>query len=221
MTHLDRVGAGNELSVFAGRVADTTTVGTQTYTPVQVSTINTFDDDKQWLVADADPNSPFADNLYIPRTEFTGATRVMFSRSIDGGVNWSAPQQVSQAGEGFVWPAHAAVGSNGDVYLAYHTDTCGAANTGTVQLLRDGTRRRRLRGGDGAAAVDGLRCGERRRSPATCRTAAETRSRAPTSGSGARCSHGSCPTRSGPVTCTSSATMIRTTPTPTATTPTS
>ena len=29
--------------------------------------------------------------------------------------------------------------SNGDVYLGYHTDTCGAANAGTIQLLRDGT----------------------------------------------------------------------------------
>jgi hypothetical protein len=139
VTHLDRIGAGNELSVFAGQVPDTTTTGTLTYTPVQVSTINTFDDDKQWLVADSDPNSPFADNLYLVWTEFTGATRVMFSRSVDGGVNWSAPAQVSQGGEGFVWPSHAAVGSNGDVYLAYHTDTCGAANSGTIQLLRDGT----------------------------------------------------------------------------------
>ncbi len=139
VTHLNRVGAGNELSVFAGQVADTTTAGTQTYTPVQVSTINTFDDDKQWLVADSDPNSPFADNLYLVWTEFTGATRIMFSRSTNAGATWSAPQQVSQGGEGFVWPAHAAIGTNGDVYLAYHTDTCGAANAGTIQLLRDGT----------------------------------------------------------------------------------
>ena len=139
VTHLDRIGAGNELSVFAGQVPDTTTTGTLTYTPVQVSTLNTFDDDKQWLVADSDPNSPFVDNLYLVWTEFTGATRVMFSRSVDGGVNWSAPAQVSQGGEGFVWPSHSAVGSNGDVYLAYHTDTCGAANSGTIQLLRDGT----------------------------------------------------------------------------------
>jgi hypothetical protein len=133
-----------ELSVFAGQIADTTTTGTQNYTPIQVSTVDGNADDKQWLAADANPTSPFRDNLYlvwsqgpaIPCT-FPGCS-VQFSRSTNSGGAWSAPQTISANGEGFVWPAHIAVAHNGDVYVAYHTATCGAATGGTIPLIRDG-----------------------------------------------------------------------------------
>jgi len=95
-------------------------------------------DDKTWIVADADPTSPFADNLYVIWTRFAGGTQVMFSRSTDQGLNWSAPMAVSAGGEGFVWPSHIAVAPNGDVYVGYHGDTCGAA-TASMFILRDGT----------------------------------------------------------------------------------
>ena len=142
VSHLANVGG--ELTVFAGQVADTTTAGTLTYTPIQVSTTDGMGDDKQWLAADANPASPFSDNLYlvwqraptIP-CNFPNCA-VLYSRSVDQGANWSAPQVISANGEGFVWPPHVAVGPNGDVYAAYPTDRCGAANAGTTQLLRDG-----------------------------------------------------------------------------------
>ncbi|HMM42426.1 MAG TPA: Ig-like domain-containing protein [Thermomicrobiales bacterium] len=140
VTHLDRVGGDNELSVFAGQIADTTTTGTATYTPIQVSADDGDGDDKQWLVADSNPTSPYRDNLYIVWTELppAGGSSVMFSRSTDSGANWSAQQVISAGGEGFVWPAHLAVAANGDLYVAYHTDTCGAATSGAIPILRDG-----------------------------------------------------------------------------------
>jgi hypothetical protein len=137
-THLSRQGMGNELTVFAGQVADTTTTGTQTYTPIAVSVADGNDDDKQWIAADANPSSPYVNNLYLVWTRFSGTRRIMFSRSTNQAATWSAPQVISADGEGFVWPSHDAVGPNGDVYVAYHTDTCGGAGSGTIQLIRDG-----------------------------------------------------------------------------------
>ncbi len=145
ISHLSRSFGANELTVVAAQIADTTTLGNATYTPIQISVTNGNDDDKQWLAADANPSSPFRDNLYLVWTQFTGIgaaaggpTTVLFSRSTNQGVTWSAPQTLSAAGEGFVWPAHVAVGLNGDVFVAYHTNTCGGAGGGTIPLLVDG-----------------------------------------------------------------------------------
>ncbi len=142
MSHLSTVAG--ELSVFAGQIADTTTNGTLTYTPIQVSAADGLGDDKQWLAADANPTSPFQDNLYLVWSRAPAIPcnfpncSVLFSRSINQGAAWSAPQVISANGEGFVWPAHIAVAQNGDVYVGYHTATCGAANAGTIPLIRDG-----------------------------------------------------------------------------------
>jgi hypothetical protein len=97
-----------------------------------------FSDDKPWLAADATPGSPFRDNLYIVWTRLGGGSRVMFSRSVNQGGAWSAPREISAAGEGFVWPSHVAVAPNGDVYASYHSDTCGAA-TAQMFVIRDST----------------------------------------------------------------------------------
>jgi hypothetical protein len=135
VTHISRQP---EQTIFAGQIVDTTTIGTQSYTPIQVSPFDGIADDKQWIVADANPSSPYVNNLYIAYTRLSNPWVVMFSRSTNQGATWSAPQILSAGGEGNVWPVHAAVGPNGDVYVSYHTDTCGAANSGTIQLLRDG-----------------------------------------------------------------------------------
>ena len=140
---LDRVGAGNEAPPSSRvRSQDATTLGTPDMTtPMQVSTVNTFDERPAWLVADSDPNSPNADNLYLVWQGLAAPTRIMFSIPPTVASNWSAPPAgLPSPGEGFVWPAYTQrSASNGDVYLGYHTDTCGAANAGTIQLLRDGT----------------------------------------------------------------------------------
>jgi hypothetical protein len=105
-------------------------------------------DDKEWIAADANPDSPFRDNLYVVWTRLGSPSLVMFSRSTDGGLNWSAPTQISAAGEGFVWPSHIAVAQNGDVYVTYHGDTCGAA-TAQMFVLRDSSGGAQLQAGTG------------------------------------------------------------------------
>ena len=93
-----------------------------------------FTDDKNWIAADANSLSIYADNLYLVWARFdTGF--VMFSMSSDQGATWTTPQNISTVLEWFAWPPHVAVAPNGDVYANYPTSTCGG--TGTIQVLRD------------------------------------------------------------------------------------
>ncbi|MGA8025037.1 MAG: sialidase family protein [Candidatus Acidiferrales bacterium] len=53
-------------------------------------------EDKPYIVADNNPQSPYKGNLYIGWTEFTlEKTAILFSRSTDGGKTWSPPQEIS------------------------------------------------------------------------------------------------------------------------------
>jgi hypothetical protein len=88
--------------------------------------------DKDWLACDM-TTSPFRNNVYVAWTEFdaygsakaTDSSRILFSRTTDGGKTWSLPLRVSDQGgncldsdstdEGAV----PAVGPNGEVYLAW------------------------------------------------------------------------------------------------------
>jgi hypothetical protein len=133
---------GNDNSVPANRVDISAfvqqinaTTGTTVGNPVEVSGGALNSDDKEWIVADSNPASPFRDNLYVVWTRLDGPSRVMFTRSTDGGVNWSAPTAID-ASEGFVWPSHITVAPNGDVYVTYHSNTCGSA-TASMFVLRD------------------------------------------------------------------------------------
>jgi len=122
-------------AVFVQQV-DTAT-GTAVGNPVLISgNAAIFFDDKEWIAADASQDSPFQDNLYVVWTRLVAPWQVMFSRSTDGGANWSAPTQISAGGEGNVWPSHVAAAPNGDVYITYHGDTCGSA-TAQMFVLRD------------------------------------------------------------------------------------
>ncbi len=91
---------------------------------------NTTQHDKEWIAADAWQDSPFQNNAYLVWTRLGGTSRVLFSRTNDGGQNWSAPLQLSSNGQGFVWPSEVSVAPNGDVWAGWHTNT--ANNTGTA-----------------------------------------------------------------------------------------
>ncbi len=96
-----------------------------------------FSDDKPFIAADANPASPYANNLYVAWSRFgqavPGEWSVYFSRSTDQGVTWSAPLLLSDFDgpnnvvdnggddEGLTWPAEVKVAPNGDVYVAYHS----------------------------------------------------------------------------------------------------
>lgn len=146
VTHLSSAfnTGGGGFGVGVGQINDLTTPGTQTYTAAQVSGNSAFNHDKAWLVADANPTSPYHDNLYLVWTHLGTPWEIQFSRLVNGGTMWSPPRVLSAAGEGNVWPSHAAVGQNGDLYVAYHADLCpegadGAPLQGSTQLLRDGS----------------------------------------------------------------------------------
>jgi len=88
--------------------------------------------DKEWLAVDW-TNSPYRNNIYVAWTEFDSygstnpqdSTRILFSRSTDGGLTWSAPVRVSDKGgdcideDNTVEGAVPAIGPNGEIYLAW------------------------------------------------------------------------------------------------------
>jgi len=88
--------------------------------------------DKEWLIADM-TNSSYRNNIYAAWTEFDAygsaspndSSRILFSRSTDGGLTWSTPVRVSDRGgncidsDSTVEGAVPAVGPNGEVYLSW------------------------------------------------------------------------------------------------------
>jgi len=88
--------------------------------------------DKEWLAVDH-TNSQYRNNVYAFWTEFdtygSGSTqdssRILFSKSTDGGLNWSSPIRISERGgdcvdeDNTVEGAVPAVGPNGEIYTAW------------------------------------------------------------------------------------------------------
>ena len=81
--------------------------------------------DKEWLAVDASAASPYTDRLHIVWTDIAPIPwEVWTTWSSDQGQSWSAAQQLSVADEGpKPWPAHNAVAPNGDLYVAWHSQT--------------------------------------------------------------------------------------------------
>ena len=88
--------------------------------------------DKEWLASDMG-DTPYSGYIYMAWTEFdsygstapTDSSRILFTRSTDGGTTWSAPLRISdQGGDSYdddntVEGAVPAVGPNGEVYTAW------------------------------------------------------------------------------------------------------
>lgn len=87
-------------------------------------------EDKPYIVADNNPDSPFAGNLYVGWTEFSlSKSIVLFSRSTDGGITWSPPYEISTH-EGFPRDDNGAVegfdavaGPDGTLFTIWADDT--------------------------------------------------------------------------------------------------
>jgi hypothetical protein len=109
-------------------------------------------DDKPNLAADANPNSPFHDNVYVAWSKFTGmraggngngfgSVQIVFSRSTDGGQTWSNPSPLSQAhnniAAGGRQGAQIAVGPDGTVYVVW-TDTVNKQSVERMAISHDG-----------------------------------------------------------------------------------
>jgi BNR/Asp-box repeat len=87
-------------------------------------------EDKPYLVADDNPDSPFAGNLYVGWTEFSlTKSIVLFSRSTDGGITWSPPFEISthegvpRDDNGAVEGFDAVAGPDGALYTVWADDT--------------------------------------------------------------------------------------------------
>lgn len=88
--------------------------------------------DKEWITSDV-TNSKFRNNLYMAWTQFdrygstlpTDSSRILFSRSTDGGATWSQPVVISDSSgdcrdsSNTVEGAVPAIGPDGEVYISW------------------------------------------------------------------------------------------------------
>jgi hypothetical protein len=99
-------------------------------------------DDKDAITADANPASPFRDNVYAAWTKFTkGGDQIVFSRSTDGGANWSNPLPISPGYNNNVvggrQGAAVKVGPDGTVYVVW-LDTVDKQPVQRLSISHDG-----------------------------------------------------------------------------------
>ncbi len=114
-------------------VVQKSTDGGQTWnTGAGVGLNGSKDQDKEWLAADM-TNSPYKHNIYMCWTEFdeygsyrvSDSTRILFSKSTDNGVSWSAPLKIGDSGgdcldgNETVEGAVPAIGPEGQIYTSW------------------------------------------------------------------------------------------------------
>ncbi len=75
--------------------------------------------DKELITVGPAPGNPAQQNVYLAWVRFSGiGQQIMIAGSVDGGVTWSVPQQVSDTALSQQFPT-VAVGINGEVYVAW------------------------------------------------------------------------------------------------------
>jgi hypothetical protein len=105
-------------------------------------------DDKPAITADANPKSPFHDNVYAAWTKFSkqgisgfGNDQIFFSRSTDGGTSFSTPLPISPAHNnntvGGRQGAAVKVGPDGTVYVVW-LDTVNKQSVERLSISHDG-----------------------------------------------------------------------------------
>src|SRR6266702_991897 len=99
-------------------------------------------DDKDAITADANPNSPFHDNVYASWTKFTtGGDQIVFSRSTNGGATFSNPLPISPGYNnnhvGGRQGAAVKVGPDGTVYVVWR-DTVNKQAVERISISHDG-----------------------------------------------------------------------------------
>jgi hypothetical protein len=103
--------------------------------------------DKDYVSADGDPNSPYFGNVYASWTLFQGngagaPEPIVFSRSTDGGKTWSPAVRLSPSGEnqvqGFRQGSTIRTGPDGTVYVFW--EAFGVPSQQLVAISHDGGR---------------------------------------------------------------------------------
>lgn len=97
-----------------------------------INTVAPFED-KPYLIADNNPDSPYYNNLYLTWTHFdvygshnpADSTQIYFSRSTDGGHTFLMPERISDTGgdaidsSNTVEGAVPCIGTNGEIYVVW------------------------------------------------------------------------------------------------------
>jgi hypothetical protein len=96
--------------------------------------------DKPWIAVDNSSNTSTTGNVYVSWTRFVNGTdKVIFSRSVDHGANWSTPIQINPKSQnGAVQGSQVAVGPGGEVYVAYEAFFSGGVRQHFLAKSTDG-----------------------------------------------------------------------------------
>jgi hypothetical protein len=93
-----------------------------------LSSTSTRSEDKPWITTD-NSTSPFNGRVYVTWTRYVSnpsSNVILFSRSTNGGRNWSAPIQVSAPSHNnAVQGSQVAVGPGGEIYVVYEVFLAG------------------------------------------------------------------------------------------------
>jgi len=95
--------------------------------------------DKQWMTADANPSSPFRDNVYVGWTLFSGfSSEIWFSRSTDHGEHFSTPVMLSVANNDGPFNTYIFLGTgpDGALYISYSSFPSNLSPESDVWVLK-------------------------------------------------------------------------------------
>ena len=121
--YLDVFDNGNGLYVSVGSLSSGVNFAVETTYPVATnpSGATNVQEDKPWIAVDNSINPGTVGNVYLCWTRFVGnSDSIVFSRSLDHGVHWTAPLRISPvAQDGAVQGCQVGAGPTGEVYVAY------------------------------------------------------------------------------------------------------
>ena len=120
--YLDVVDNGNGLYVSVASLPAVNFTASATY-PVATNPNGStnIQEDKPWIAVDNGTNPSTVGNVYVCWSHFVGnSDSIVVSRSLDHGVTWSPPHQISTSAQnGAVQGCQVAAGPGGEVYVVY------------------------------------------------------------------------------------------------------
>lgn len=119
-------GSGNfYISVIASNFSGNLTTAVYKSTDEGVTFPNAYfvtqsnSEDKEWMTCDMNPSSPYFNNIYISWSRFAADIGIKFSKSTNGGVNWSEAVNVSPVSSGIETAPGICVSRNGQINLCW------------------------------------------------------------------------------------------------------